>query len=126
MNLSEKTLDRLAEALLAKFHRVKWEDTEEGSEVNRENWRQCVTAVLSEYENWLKEPPKGRLEMLEIYDDPCKYPDYQVGDKFRVLETIYFMCGKQHKKGEIYEATKESLGYFRVYHKDYEKIKENI
>jgi hypothetical protein len=67
MNLSKETLDRLAKKLHSKFHRVKWEsvDDENGSEVNRENWRQCAQAVINEYENWLKEIPKDRTE---IYD----------------------------------------------------------
>jgi len=66
MNLSKKTLDRLANKLHSKFHRVEWDfDAEEGSEVNRENWQQCAQAVINEYENWLKEIPKDRTE---IYD----------------------------------------------------------
>jgi hypothetical protein len=54
MNLSKETLDQLAAALHSKFHRVEWDlDTEEGSEVNRENWRQCAAAVISELEKTL-------------------------------------------------------------------------
>jgi hypothetical protein len=54
MNLSKETLDQFAKALQSKFHRVTWDlDTEEGSEVNRENWRQCAAAVINELEKTL-------------------------------------------------------------------------
>jgi hypothetical protein len=54
MNLPKETLDQFARALQSKFHRVTWDlDTEEGSEVNRENWRQCAAAVISELEKTL-------------------------------------------------------------------------
>jgi hypothetical protein len=54
MNLSKETLDQFAKALQSKFHRVTWDfDAEEGSEVNRENWRQCAAAVISELEKTL-------------------------------------------------------------------------
>ena len=54
MNLPKETLDQFAKALQSKFHRVTWDlDTEEGNEVNRENWRQCAAAVISELEKTL-------------------------------------------------------------------------
>ncbi len=55
--MTKETLDRFAETLRARFHRVKWEsvDDEFGSETNRESWRSCAQAVIEEYQKWIEE-----------------------------------------------------------------------
>lgn len=51
-----------------------------------------------------------------------EFPDYKIGDKFRAKKTISFCDKTKHIKGEIYEATEETLDYFIVCYKEYEKI----
>ena len=55
--MNKETLDRFAETLRARFHRVKWEsvDDEFASETNRESWRSCAKAVIEEYQKWIEE-----------------------------------------------------------------------
>jgi hypothetical protein len=55
--MTKETLDRFAETLHSRFHRVKWEsaDDEFGSETNRESWRSCAQAVIEEYQKWIEE-----------------------------------------------------------------------
>ncbi len=65
--MTKETLDRFANALFRRFHRVEWDETwcEEGSETNREAWRSCAQAVIEEYDKWLQEIPTNRCEILE-------------------------------------------------------------